>query len=279
MSTSGVVNDSRLTFGILPNAYHYGENPASFYTGSFPVYQGISASTVVSATLVSYGSTFGYDDRGYIKSYVESDAHILTTHNLSIDDSSSTDFYFDFEVYYINAAIGIDPYLFSMYENGNYKLFGRIREDTRYPEITCKLHASDTQVVVRAAVPIPLYEFTRVGFRKSGAEFSIYLNGVEVSAYDSTGSIGSIYSYTFTEPISVGNPPNIGGEAWYGRIYEALFFDGSALTSADILDINDSMGSNAFGSLYGYDNGDSTMSLVFSATGEGRTVDTTIYWT
>jgi len=237
---------TNLEFAVLPNALENGDNPSAFDTGTFPVKRGSAA---VTATLTNMSGVGGYS-AGEITFASASSTSIVTDHDLIVSNSSK--FTWLAWVYINDITAGsqdICRAAVNQYANAHFAV-----EQNTGKLFLLLDYLGNNEAISTDAISSGAYYL--VGAVKDGATLKLYINGYEVSAYDTQDS------------YSAGTMDLSAADFELGERYSA-YFDGKM---SAFLSFNDAISDARILSIYnagreltdypGTDNGDNTMSFV-----------------
>jgi len=243
-------NTNNLKYSISPVGLYLGDNPSSYNSGTFPIYQGPSAGSKITGTLTNMLTNFGYIDFGRVLFDGTNDHIVINTYTAW---SNTNNFTFENYIQYFQNST--EHCLFS--EGTDSSNYFQISITAAYKiKVLYKVGGVSKETISTDTLSSGV---KYIAVRKTGATTKIYVDGSEVSAYDSQDSynLGSI-THTY---------------CCYGGLLHSLGFMLPSVYDLYVASIYDEdIGENRISANYnfgrywdglrGSDNGDDTMSLV-----------------
>ena len=216
-------NPTNCVFGIFPenlklardNTDQEHVNLDNFATGKFPLFQGESAGSTISGTLINMATGYGYNDGKLVFDGVND--YLLTDYLISVSNTSKHTFEFrldrvDATAYYIGGAYDDSDNYFAFYIGSDNKVWLTIVNGG----VTSRTKSTDTILSTTKTVSFTLNNGTG----------KIYFDGVEVSAYDYQETYSS-GAKTFTNGFRIGNIAIT--PAYRTNIYNCVVYDASSI--------------------------------------------------
>ena len=257
----GTWDVTNLIYAVCPNALKLGSNPAAFNTGNFPVYQGESAPSKITAGLKNMLSGYGYTTDGLLKFDGVND-FVQPSYKTPLTNASK--FTIEAWVYWTSGR----KYVYSEGTNSANFFYIDIEPGGN---VYVRFYTGSANDVV-TSVFTTATAYNHIALVKDGASLKVFINGSEA-----TYSTQNTYSHgNYTHSLSAINALSRGTTGSYSdeNIKQLNVYD-DAISPARILANYNAGITNR--DILGSDNGDDTMRLYLPSTGVTHQSHTAIH--